>query len=233
LILTGEDFFLFCDPYATPVLAFLFPCAATAGTASLGVFISAAARPAAGMGPSPGKGSPASSSYDVAALAAADPSRILLTITWGEIPGFITKHSFVAATGPFASTGRPFPAAVGSTADIVTISAVGSTADATAGSIADSPAADFSTGSKANTGNVSLTGPTAAAGSAAGATAADSAANTDSSILAGSAATTCSIAGEGDSSPAGPAAGSTAPEFCDIYITKQCLKTVHYSTFRS
>ena len=60
LILTGEDFFLFRDPSATPALAFLFPGAAAAGAASLDVvamgevLISAAARLAAGDDPSPG-----------------------------------------------------------------------------------------------------------------------------------------------------------------------------------
>jgi hypothetical protein len=107
LILTGEDFFLFRDPPATPVLTFLFPDAAAAGNAGLGVtamgevLVSAAARPAAGIGPSSGKGSPACISHNVAAsAAAADPLGILLTITLGEIPGFITQHSFQGEESP-------------------------------------------------------------------------------------------------------------------------------------
>ncbi len=34
LILTGEDFFLFCDPLVTPALAFLFPGATAAAGAT-------------------------------------------------------------------------------------------------------------------------------------------------------------------------------------------------------
>ena len=218
MILTGEDFFLFRDPSATPALAFLFPCAAAAGTASLDaaamgeVLISAAARPAAGIGPSSGKGSLARISHDVAAsAAAADPLGILLTITLGAIPGFITQHSFGAATGPSASTGRPSLTAVGTAADTTAIAATGSTA---ADSPAKPPAADFSiaAGPEANTDSVSLAGPTAAADSAAGASAADSEAGTDSSTAAGSTTATCSMAGVGDRSPAGSAAFPTAAE---------------------
>ncbi len=215
LILTGEDFFLFRDPSATPALAFLFPGAAV-GTAGLGVatmgevLIFAAARPAAGIGPSSGTGSPARISHDVAASApAADPLGILLTITLGAIPGFITQHSFGAATGPSASTGCPSLAAAGTAADTAAVAATGSTA---ADSPVNTPAADSSTaaGPEANTDSVSLTGPTAAAGSATGATAADSAAGTDSSTTVGSTAATCPIAGAGDRSPAGSAAGPAA-----------------------
>jgi hypothetical protein len=64
LILTGEDFFLFCDPPA-----FLFPGATVAGTSCLDIvamgedLVSAAARLAAGTDPSPGTGSPARISH--------------------------------------------------------------------------------------------------------------------------------------------------------------------------
>jgi hypothetical protein len=76
LILTGEDFFLFCDPPVTPAFAFLFPGAA-AGSTGFGVVttggdsVSAAARLAAGGNPGPGTGSPARFSCEAAASAAA------------------------------------------------------------------------------------------------------------------------------------------------------------------
>jgi hypothetical protein len=99
LILTGEDFFLFCDPPVTPAFAFLFPgAAAAAGAAGFDVvatggdLVSAAACLAAGGNPGPGTGSPARLSLGAAtsAAAATGPLETLLTITLGPIPGFIT-----------------------------------------------------------------------------------------------------------------------------------------------
>ncbi len=124
------------------------------------VLVSAAARPAARIGPRSGKGSPARISHEAAAsAAAADPLGILLTITLGALPGFITQHSFGAATGPPSSTGRPSLAAAGTAADTAAVAATGST---TAGSTA-------AICSMAGAGDRSL------AGSAAGPTAAGSA----------------------------------------------------------
>jgi hypothetical protein len=77
-VLTGEDFFLFCDPPVTPAFAFLFLGVAAAGAAGLDVIatgedlVSAAARLAAGDNPSPGTGSPACL-FPGAAASAASP----------------------------------------------------------------------------------------------------------------------------------------------------------------
>ncbi len=201
LILTGEDFFLFCDPPVTPAFAFLFPGAAAGATgfdvvATGGDLVSAAPRLAAGGNPGPGTGSPARLSPGAAALAAAavGPLEILLIITLGPIPGFITQHSLEAATGPLARSGRSLLATVGSAADTAAAAALGST---TAGFSASTPAADSSAAasSKASPDSASLTSLNAVAASAAGATAAASTAGTDSSTLDGPAATTCSMAG--------------------------------------
>ncbi len=94
VILTGEDFFLFCDPTVTPAFASLFPGAGAAGfdvVAMGGDLVSAAARLAAGGNPGPGTGSPACLSPRAAAsaAAAAEPLWVFLTITLGAIPGFI------------------------------------------------------------------------------------------------------------------------------------------------
>jgi hypothetical protein len=202
LVLTGEDFFLFCDPSVTPAFAFLFPGAAAAGATGFDVvatgedLVSAAARLAAGDDPSSGTGSPARLSHGAAtsAATAAGPLEILLTITLGPIPGFITQHSFEAATGPFASTGRPPSAAAGSTA---------------AGFPASIPAAGSfaAASSKASPDSASLTSLTAVTASAAGAAAAASTAGTDSSTPVGSTATTCSMAGAEGCTIAGSTAG--------------------------
>jgi hypothetical protein len=82
LILTGEDFFLFCDPPVTPAFAFLFP-GATGGDS-----VSAAARLAAGGNPGPGIGSPACLFSEAAASAAATgPLEILFIITLDQSLG--------------------------------------------------------------------------------------------------------------------------------------------------
>ncbi len=128
-----------------------------------------------------------------ASAAAANPLRILLTITLGVIPGFTTHQSFGAATGPSASTGRPPLAAVDSAANTAAVAAFGSTA---AGSLANTPAADSFTAvsSKDSPDSASLT--------------ADSIDGADSSTTIGSTAATCSTAGADDLSPAGSATGS-------------------------
>jgi len=217
LILTGEDFFLFCDPPVTPAFAFLFPGAAAAGAAGFDVvatgedLVSAAARLAAGDNPRPGTGSPARLSHGAASSAAtaAGPLELLLTITLGPIPGFITQHSFEAATGPLASTGRSPLAAVGAVADTATVAAAGSTA---AGFPASIPAAGFfaAASSKASPDSASPASLTAVAASAAGAAAAASTAGTDSSTPVGSTATTCSMAGAEGCTIAGSTAGLAA-----------------------
>ncbi len=165
-----QDFFLFCDPPATPAFAFLLTGAAaavggispdtiTAGRDS----VSHAACLAAGGSSDPGTGSPAHFTLAVAASAAVavGPTEIFLSVTLGPTAGFNTQHSFEAAAGPLASTGCSSLPAAGSAADTA---AAGSTA---AGAPSGTPTSRIRTSAD----SASLTSLTIVTASAAGAAA--------------------------------------------------------------
>jgi hypothetical protein len=216
LILTGEDFFLFCDPPVTPAFAFLLTDAAAAfggiGSDAVtvgGDLVSIAARLAAGSNSGPDTGSPAhftSAAAVSAAAAVASPTESFLSFTLGPTTGFETQHSFEAATGPLASTGRSPLAGIGSAADAAAVAAAGSIA---AGTPVSTPAAGFlaAASPKASTDSASLTNLTVVAASAAGAAAVARAAGTDSFFSTGSTADASGCTPSG--STAGSAGGNS------------------------
>ncbi len=97
LILTGEDFFLFCDPPATPAFAFLLTDAAAAvggigpDTVTIGGdSVSLAACLATGGNSGPDTGSPAHFTPPAAvstAAAVASPTESFLSFTLGPTTG--------------------------------------------------------------------------------------------------------------------------------------------------